>query len=157
MRLRTGGRTYFSYNDPWRVEGYLAYGFRDQKVKYGIQAKALLDKKVRLIISAGNRRDVEQIGASLTASTDVLGRSNGSSSIVNNGQNNLLTNLNLSMLSLQIEPIRNVVFSISGVIAECNQHQQPLAWIITIPLPTRLLPVSINLKPLLPPTTIQAE
>ena len=41
MRLRTGGRTYFSYNDPWRVEGYLAYGFRDQKVKYGIQAKAL--------------------------------------------------------------------------------------------------------------------
>ncbi len=114
MRLRTGGRTYFSYNDPWRVEGYLAYGFRDQKVKYGIQAKALLDKKIRLIISAGNRRDVEQIGASLTASTDVLGRSNGSSSIVNNGQNNLLTNLNLSMLSLQMEPIRNVVFSISG-------------------------------------------
>ena len=44
-----------------------------RKLKYGIQAKALLDKKVRLIISAGNRRDVEQIGASLTASTDVLG------------------------------------------------------------------------------------
>lgn len=114
MRLRTGGRTYFGYNDPWRVEGYLAYGFRDQRVKYGIQAKALLDKKSRLIISGGNRRDVEQIGASLTASTDVLGRSNGSSSLVNNGQNNLLTNLNLSMLSLQIEPLRNVVLSVSG-------------------------------------------
>lgn len=114
MRLRTGGRTYFGYNDPWRVEGYLAYGFRDQRVKYGIQAKALLDKKSRLIISGGNRRDVEQIGASLTASTDVLGRSNGSSSIVNNGQNNLLTNLNLSMLSLQIEPLRNVVLSLTG-------------------------------------------
>jgi hypothetical protein len=114
LRLRTGGRTYFGYNDPWRVEGYLAYGFKDQRVKYGIQAKALLDKKSRLIISGGNRRDVEQIGASLTASTDVLGRSNGSSSIVNNGQNNLLTNLNLSMLSLQIEPLRNVILSVSG-------------------------------------------
>lgn len=114
FRLRTGGRTYFGYNDPWRVEGYLAYGFRDQKFKYGIQAKALLDKQSRLIISGGNRRDVEQIGASLTSSTDVLGRSNGSSSLVNNGQNNLLTNLNLTMLSLEIEPLRNVVFSVSG-------------------------------------------
>ena len=114
LRIRTGGRTYFGYNDPWRIEAYTAYGFRDRKFKYGIQAKALLDKKSRLIISGGNRRDVEQIGATLTASTDVLGRSNGSSSIVNNGQNNLLTNINLSMLSLQIEPIRNVVFSLSG-------------------------------------------
>lgn len=114
LRLRTGGRTYFGYNDPWRIEGYLAYGFRDQKFKYGIQGKVLLDKKSRLILSGGNRRDVEQIGASLTSSTDVLGRSNGSSSIVNNGQNNLLTNLNLSMLSLEAEPLRNFVLSVSG-------------------------------------------
>ena len=79
---------HFSYNDPWRVEGYLAYGFRDQKVNMEF-AKALLDKKIR-IISAGNRRDVEQIGASYRLYR-CLGRSNGSS-IVNNGQNNLLTN-----------------------------------------------------------------
>lgn len=114
MRLRTGGRTYFGYNDPWRVEAYTAYGFKDQKFKYGFQAKALLDKKSRLIISGGNRRDVEQIGASLTASTDVLGRSNGSSSLVGTGQNDRLTNINLTMMSLQIEPIRNFVLSLSG-------------------------------------------
>jgi len=114
LRIRTGGRTYFGYNDPWRIEAYTAYGFRDQKFKYGIQAKALLDKRSRLIISGGNRRDIEQIGASLTASTDVLGRSNGSSSLVNNGQNNLLTNINLSMMSVEIEPIRNFVVSLSG-------------------------------------------
>lgn len=114
LRLRTGGRTYFGYNDPWRIEGYLAYGFKDQKFKYGIQGKVLLDKKSRLILSGGNRRDVEQIGATLTSSTDVLGRSNGSSSIVNNGQNNLLTNLNLSMLSMEAEPFRNLVLSFSG-------------------------------------------
>ncbi len=114
LRLRTGGRTYFDYNDTWRVQSYLAYGFKDKKFKYGIQAKALLDKKSRLIISGGQRRDVEQIGSSLTATSDVLGRSVGSSSVVNNGQNNLLTNLNLSMLSLQIEPFTNVIFSVSG-------------------------------------------
>jgi len=113
-RLRTGGRTYFGYNDPWRVEAYTAYGFKDKKFKYGIQAKAILDKKSRLIISGGNRRDVEQIGATLTASTDVLGRSNGSSSIIGTGANDRLTNINLSMFSVQIEPLRNFVLSLSG-------------------------------------------
>ena len=114
LRLRTGGRTYFGYNDPWRIEAYTAYGFKDRRFKYGIQGKALLDKKSRLIISGGNRRDVEQIGATLTSSTDVLGRSNGSSSIVGTGANDKLTNINLSMFSVQIEPLRNFVFSLSS-------------------------------------------
>ena len=114
IRLRSGGRTYFSYNDPWRFEAYTAYGFRDQKFKYGFQGKAILNKKNRLIISGGNRRDVEQIGSSLTASTDVLGRSDGSSSVIGTGQNNRLTNVNLSKLSLQAEPFKNFVVSISG-------------------------------------------
>ncbi len=114
IRLRSGGRTYFSYNDPWRLEAYTAYGFRDQKFKYGFQGKAILNEKNRLIISGGNRRDVEQIGSSLTASTDVLGRSDGSSSVIGTGQNNRLTNVNLSKLSLQAEPFNNFVVSISG-------------------------------------------
>lgn len=114
LRLRAGGRTYFDYNDPWRFEFYTAYGFNDRKVKYGFQFKALLDKKSRLIMMAGNRRDVEQIGASLTASTDVLGRSNGSSSIVNTGVNDRLTNVNLSMVNLQIEPVKNLVLNLAG-------------------------------------------
>jgi hypothetical protein len=114
IRIRSGGRTYFSYNDPWRFEAYTAYGFRDQKFKYGFQGKAILNEKNRLIISGGNRRDVEQIGSSLTASTDVLGRSDGSSSVIGTGQNNRLTNVNLSKLSLQAEPFKNFVVSISG-------------------------------------------
>ena len=114
IRLRSGGRTYFSYNDPWRFEAYTAYGFRDQKFKYGFQGKAIFNEKNRLIISGGNRRDVEQIGSSLTASTDVLGRSDGSSSVIGTGQNNRLTNVNLSKLSLQAEPFKNFVVSISG-------------------------------------------
>ena len=114
IRLRSGGRTYFSYNDPWRLEAFTAYGFRDQKFKYGFQGKAILNEKNRLIISGGNRRDVEQIGSSLTASTDVLGRSDGSSSVIGTGQNNRLTNVNLSKLSLQAEPFKNFVVSISG-------------------------------------------
>ena len=113
-RLRTGGRTYFGPNDIWRVEGFLAYGFRDDKFKYGISGKWLIDKKRRLIISAGNRRDVEQIGANLTASTDVLGRSLASSAVVGTAVNDKLTTINMSTVALEIEPSRNFVIRTSG-------------------------------------------
>ncbi|APY01183.1 DUF5686 and carboxypeptidase-like regulatory domain-containing protein [Lacinutrix venerupis] len=114
VRLRGGGRTYFGQNDLWRIEGFLAYGFRDDKFKYGISGKWLLDKKSRLIISGGNRRDVEQIGASLTSSTDVLGRSLASSSVVGTGTNDKLTNVNLTTMAIEAEPSRNFVTRISG-------------------------------------------
>ena len=114
-RIRVGGRTYFGYDDPWRIEGYTAYGFRDKKFKYGIQGKVLLNRKNRLILSAGNKRDVEQIGASLTTSIDLLGRSDGSSSVVGTGVNDRLTNVNVSMLSLQAEPFTNFVVSVAGL------------------------------------------
>ncbi|WP_412983798.1 DUF5686 family protein [Pontimicrobium sp. IMCC45349] len=109
LRLRTGGRTYFGRNDLWRLEGFLAYGFKDDKFKYGISGKWLLDKKNRLIISGGNRRDVEQIGASLTTSTDVLGRSLASSSVVGTGANDKLTSINLTSLAVEMEPLRNFI------------------------------------------------
>ncbi|MFD2915627.1 DUF5686 and carboxypeptidase-like regulatory domain-containing protein [Psychroserpens luteus] len=114
MRIRGGGRTYFGPNDLWRVEGFLAYGFRDDKFKYGISGKWLVDKKHRLIISGGNRRDIEQIGANLTASTDVLGRSLASSAVVGTSTNDKLTNVNLTTLALEIEPSKNFVIRTSG-------------------------------------------
>ncbi len=113
-RLRLGGRTYFGPNDLWRIEGFTAYGFDDKKFKYGISGKWLLDKKRRLIISGGHRKDVEQIGASLTSSTDVLGRNLASSSIVNTSANDKLTTINLSGLSVAIEPFKNFILRLGS-------------------------------------------
>ena len=113
QRVRFGGRTYFGPNDPWRIQGYTAYGFKDDKVKYGINARVMLNKKKRFIVSLGNRRDVEQIGVSLTTSNDVLGRSFASSSFFSSGTNNKLTNVNLTNLGFEIEPVKNLVFESS--------------------------------------------
>lgn len=110
MRIRAGGRTYFSQNDRWRLEGFLAFGFKDDKFKYGISGKWLLDREHRLIIFGGNRRDVEQIGASLTTSNDVLGRNLASSSLVSVGANDRLTNINLTTFGLQLEPVKDLIF-----------------------------------------------
>jgi hypothetical protein len=114
LRLRTGGRTYFGRNDLWRLEGFLAYGFKDDKFKYGMSGKWLLDKRSRLIISGGNRRDVEQMGASLTNSTDVLGRSLASSAVVTAGANDKLTAINLTSFAIEAEPFRNLVLRLGA-------------------------------------------
>lgn len=110
QRLRFGGRTYFGPNDLWRIQGYTAYGFKDNKFKYGISGKWMVEKKNRIILSAGNRRDVEQIGVSLTSSNDVLGRSFASSSFFSSGKNNKLTAVNFSTLGFEIEPVKNLTF-----------------------------------------------
>ena len=110
VRLRVGGRTYFGPNDPWRIQAYTAYGFDDDKFKYGISGKWMVDKKNRIILSGGNRRDIEQIGASLTTTNDVLGRSFASSSVFSSGSNGKLTNINLTNMAIEIEPIKNVTF-----------------------------------------------
>ena len=110
LRIRGGGRTYFGPNDLWRLEGFVAYGFRDNKFKYGISGKWLLDKKSRLTIFGGTRRDIEQIGASLTSSTDVLGRSLASNAVFTAGANDKLTNINLTTFGAEIEPVRNLGF-----------------------------------------------
>lgn len=111
LRLRVGARTYFGPNDPWRVQAYFAYGFKDDKFKYGVTGKWMVDPKKRIIISAGNRRDIEQIGASLTTTNDIVGRSFASSGLLVVGSNNNLTNVNLSNVQVEIEPIKNLTFS----------------------------------------------
>ncbi len=113
-RIRLGARTFFGQNDLWRLEGYAAYGFTDKKVKHGFSSKFMLDKSNRLILSGGNRRDIEQLGVSLTTTNDVLGRSIASSSLVTVGANNRLTNINLSTLALEMEPITNFRVGIGG-------------------------------------------
>jgi hypothetical protein len=113
LRLRTGGRTYFGQNDPWRIEGYTAYGFKDNQFKYGISGKWMVDKANRVIVNAGNRRDIEQIGVSLTATNDVLGRSFASSSIFSSGSNNKLSSINFTTVGAEIEAAKNLVFRTS--------------------------------------------
>ncbi len=114
IRLRGGARTYFGQNDLWRLEGYMAYGFSDKKFKHGFSGKFLLDRKNRLIVSGGNRRDIEQLGLSLTSTNDVMGRSIASSSLVTVGSNDRLTNINLSTLNVEMEPVKNFRIDVGG-------------------------------------------
>jgi len=112
IRVRVGGRTYFSQNDKWRLQTYLAYGFKDDQVKYGVQGKWMLNPKNRFTIGGGNKRDVEQIGVSLTTTNDILGRSFASSAFFSSGDNSKLTSINLTNVFFSIEPRHNLKFRV---------------------------------------------
>jgi hypothetical protein len=66
LRLRIGGRTFFSRADPWRVYGHVAYGTLDQRFKYGLGVKWLLPGRKRQEMGVFYKYDIEQLGQKYT-------------------------------------------------------------------------------------------
>lgn len=66
-RIRLGGRTNNKLSTKIRLEGYGAYGFRDQRFKYGGGFKVFLSKKPRQVFDAYYQFDMEQLGQSQNA------------------------------------------------------------------------------------------
>ncbi len=97
-----------------RLKGFLAYGFADQKFKYGIEGKWMVGEENRLILSLGNKRDIEQMAVSLTTANDVLDRSFATTSIFTRGDNTKLSSLNLTNVKATVEPFKNVKFRLSS-------------------------------------------
>jgi hypothetical protein len=125
LRTQIGGRTYFGPNDLWRVQAFTAFGFKDQKFKYGFAGKWMIEKKNRIIISGGNRRDIEQLGASLTTTNDILARNFGSSAFFTTGSNGKLTNIGLTNAYIAMEPVKNLTFQ-TGVTYKTLESASPV-------------------------------
>lgn len=152
FRTQLGGRTYFGPNDTWRVQAFTAYGFKDEKFKYGFAGKWMIDKKNRIIISGGNRRDIEQLGASLTTTNDILARNYGSSAFFTTGSNGKLTNIGLTNAYIAIEPVKNLTFQ-SGVSYKTLESASP---VFSLDYYTEL-PSSTNPNGVVKSSTTQSE
>lgn len=106
-RIRLGGRTYFSQNDMWRFAGFMAYGFKDDKVKYGAEARFMFNKYNRFIVGIGVKRDIEQLGVQLTTDDGILTRTFASSSLFARGDNSTLSNVHKISVFTSVEPLKN--------------------------------------------------
>ncbi|MDR2122763.1 MAG: DUF5686 and carboxypeptidase regulatory-like domain-containing protein [Flavobacteriaceae bacterium] len=113
-RLRAGARTYFTPNDMWRLEAYTAYGFKDEQFKYGVEARFMFNKFNRFTVGAGTKRDVSQLGVSLTENEGIMTRSFASSSILSRGNNAFLSSVNQTNAFLSVEPWKNVQLRLDG-------------------------------------------
>ena len=61
-RLRFGGRTSNDFSKKVMLEGYTAYGFKDERFKYGGGATWILNKNPRMAMNVFAKRDMEQLG-----------------------------------------------------------------------------------------------
>lgn len=61
-RFRLGGRTSNEFSKRILLEGYTAYGIRDDRFKYGGGFTWMLSKQPRMVFSISGKRDIEQLG-----------------------------------------------------------------------------------------------
>ncbi|MFM9986266.1 MAG: DUF5686 family protein [Flavobacteriales bacterium] len=66
-RIRLGGRTSNEFSKKLMLEGYGAYGFKDERFKYGGGFIYVMNKNPRMAVAANAKRDMEQLGQSAGA------------------------------------------------------------------------------------------
>ena len=66
-RFRLGARTSNDFSTTVEFSGFVAYGLRDEKFKYGAGTRFFLTKKPRQLMQLVYKHDVEQIGLSTNA------------------------------------------------------------------------------------------
>lgn len=62
FRVRLGGRTNENFSRKWQLNGYGAYGFKDERFKYGFGASVILDREKWTRMSLSYRNDIDQFG-----------------------------------------------------------------------------------------------
>lgn len=113
-RIRIGARTYFGQNDPWRIEFYNAYGFKDHQFKYGVEGRYMFNRVNRFMVGAGTKRDITQLGVQLTTEDGILSRSFASSTVFARGENASLSSVNQTSIFTSIEPWKNFQIRVDG-------------------------------------------
>jgi len=66
-RVRLGGRTSNEFSTDLMLTGHVAYGFKDERFKYGIGGLYLFNKSPRSSVSVNFKHDIEQLGQSQNA------------------------------------------------------------------------------------------
>ncbi len=117
-RFRVGARTSNNFSTRIMLEGYLAYGTKDTKVKYGGEVLYFLSKEPRHSISAKYFKDIEQLGLSQNAFTE----DNILSSVLRRNPNNKLTGVE----QLQIATERFWFNGFSTKLLLINRVMKPL-------------------------------
>lgn len=115
LRARMGFRTFKTDDDPLRVEGFLAYGFKDNKLKYGLEARYLLSNNPRTTLSAAYLNDNEQMGLIQFNGTHLIPEADkGSKALFNRGANFFLSHIQKSMVRFDWEANKNLHFGLTA-------------------------------------------
>ena len=114
FRLNLGFRTYKSLDDRFRSTSFLAYGFKDQKIKYGIDGRYLLSYQPRITAGLVYAKDFEQLGGSIFNTGIMLDtRTRVRNNLLSRGTNFYLSDVETLGLSLNWEVFKNFHWGIN--------------------------------------------
>lgn len=114
-RFRVAFRNYNSKDDKWRINNYFAYGTKDQKIKYGAEAKYLIYPKKRTTIGVSYMDDYEQVSARILEDNELLLRNFGVGALVVRGENYTLLHNKRASVQFQYEFSQNLNMTIAGI------------------------------------------
>lgn len=113
LKIRAGFRTFATNEDRFRLSGFVAYGTKDKRYKYGIEAKYLLSYKPRIAMGAAYLYDIEQLGGKLLNTNGLNANVFDPNALFSRGENFFLSFVNKAVLKFDIELKQNLHFGIS--------------------------------------------
>lgn len=114
-RFRIAFRNFESKDDRWRINNYFAFGTKDKQLKYGIEAKYLLNPKKRLTIAASYMDDFEQASGRVLEDNELLPRNFGVGALFIRGINYTLLHNRRTSVQFQYEFSQNFNMTIAGI------------------------------------------
>ena len=95
-------------DDRFRSTSFLAYGFKDRKIKYGIDGRYLLSYQPRISVGLVYAKDFEQLGGSIFTTGIMLdSRTLARNNLLSRGTNFYLSDVETFGLSLNWEMFKN--------------------------------------------------
>ena len=113
LKIKLGIRTFKTPDDRFRLSGFIAYGTKDKRYKFGSEIKYLLSYKPRIAIGASYLNDFEQLGGKLLNPTGLNANAFDTNTIFLRGDNYFLSDVNKTSLKFDIEVKKNLHFGVT--------------------------------------------
>ena len=114
IKIKLGFRTFKSTEDRFRLSGFVGYGTKDKRYKFGTETKYLLNYKPRIAIGVSYLKDIEQLGGKLLNTNGLNANVFDPNALFSRGDNYFLSDVNRTALKFDIEIKKNLHFGISG-------------------------------------------
>jgi hypothetical protein len=114
LKIKLGYRTFKTTDDRFRVSGFVGYGTKDKRYKFGTEIKYLVSYKPRIGIGVSYLKDIEQLGGKLLTTNGLNANVFDPNALFSRGDNYFLSDVNRTALKFDIELKKNLHFGISA-------------------------------------------
>jgi hypothetical protein len=114
LKIKLGYRTFKTTDDRFRISGFVGYGTKDKRYKFGTEVKYLINYKPRIAVGISYLKDIEQLGGKLLSTNGLNANVFDPNALFSRGDNFFLSDVNRTALKFDIEIKKNLHFGVSA-------------------------------------------